>query len=121
MDILPTILLGLRISYKEDIKVCAVEMVYGTTLRIPGEFFINEKISPDLQIYVEKFREHMRKIRATPTAHHSVKKPFRHKALHICSHVFVKVSSIKKLLEPPYEGPFEVLERVTDHVFKINL
>lgn len=38
VGILPTVLLGLRTCYKEDIKSTAAEMVYETTLRIPGEF-----------------------------------------------------------------------------------
>ncbi len=36
MDTLPLILLGIRTALKEDISA---EMVYGTTLRLPGEFF----------------------------------------------------------------------------------
>ena len=33
------VLLGFRSTIKEDIKSTAVEMVYGTTLRLAGEFF----------------------------------------------------------------------------------
>ena len=38
MDALPLVLLGIRTSLKEDISTTAAEMVYGTTLRLPGEF-----------------------------------------------------------------------------------
>ena len=38
MDTLPLILLGIRTALKEDISSTAAEMVYGTTIRLPGEF-----------------------------------------------------------------------------------
>ena len=36
---LPLILLGIRATVKQDLKCTAAELVYGTTLRLPGEFF----------------------------------------------------------------------------------
>ena len=36
IDALPLVLLGLRSALKEDIAATAAEMVYGTTLRLPG-------------------------------------------------------------------------------------
>ena len=36
---IPLILLGIRTAIKQDLKCTAAEMVYGTTLRLPGEFF----------------------------------------------------------------------------------
>ena len=41
MDALPLVLLGIHTTLKEDIHnvaSTAAEMVYGTTLRLPGEF-----------------------------------------------------------------------------------
>ena len=38
MDALPLVLLGIRTALKEDISSTTAEMVYGTTLRLPGEF-----------------------------------------------------------------------------------
>ena len=39
MDTLPLALLGIWSSFKEDIGCTAAELVYGTTLRHPGELF----------------------------------------------------------------------------------
>ncbi|KMQ86114.1 retrovirus-like pol polyprotein [Lasius niger] len=36
---LPTVLLGLRTVFKDDLKCSTAELLYGTTLKIPGEFF----------------------------------------------------------------------------------
>lgn len=120
-EVLPTVLLGLRTSYKEDVKATAAELVYGQTLRLPGEFFVDEEISTEPQIFIEKFREHMRKVRATPTAHHSKRKAFTHKTLHTCTHVFVRVDAVRKPLEQPYEGPYKVIDRPSDYVFMIDV
>ncbi|XP_072744006.1 uncharacterized protein [Anoplolepis gracilipes] len=59
-EVLPTVLLGLRTSIKDDIKASAAEMVY---------------------MFLEKFRQYMRNVRPSPTTHHSRAKPFRHKDL----------------------------------------
>ena len=39
MDSFPLVLLGIRTALKEDVGATAAEMVYGTTIRLPGEFF----------------------------------------------------------------------------------
>ena len=36
---LPMVLLGIRTSLKQDLKGSTAELVYGTTLRLPGDFF----------------------------------------------------------------------------------
>lgn len=54
IEILPTILLGLRSSWKDDLKASAAEMIYDTTLRLPGEFFVNEPPLPDQSNFVGK-------------------------------------------------------------------
>ena len=56
---LPMILLGLSSAYKEDLKSPA-EMVYGTTLRIPTEFFVNDTENPNEAEFVDKLRRAMR-------------------------------------------------------------
>lgn len=81
IDALPTVLLGLRTSFKEDIKATAAELVFGTTLRLPGEFFIDDEFSPDPHIFVEKLRQQMRQVRPSPSAHHSQRRAFKHKTL----------------------------------------
>jgi transposase InsO family protein len=37
-DALPLVLLGCRTAIKEDLSCTAAELLYGTTLRLPGEF-----------------------------------------------------------------------------------
>ena len=118
-DVLPTVLLGLRTSFKDDIKATTAEMVYGTTLRLPGEFFVDEEPSVDPMMFLEKHRARMREVRSAPAAHHCRRKAFAHKTLYECSHVFLRVDSTKKPLDQPYEGPYKIEERISDRVFRI--
>lgn len=120
IDVLPTVLLGLRASVKEDLKTSAAELVYGVPIRLPGEFFIDEDPSEDPQVFIEKLREHMRKIRPTPAAHHTNPKVFNYKDLFSCSYAFVR-DAVKRPLDCPYEGPYEIVERISDRVFKLNI
>lgn len=120
-EYLPTVLLGLRTSYKEDIKATAAELLYGAALRVSGEFFDSEEPPVDPEIFVEKFRVHMRQLRAQPSAHHIKPGPFVLKDLQSCSHVFVTEDAVKKPLQPPYNGPFRVVERISDRLFAIEI
>ena len=38
-DALPLVLLGIQTALKEDLQCAAAELVHGTTLRLPREFF----------------------------------------------------------------------------------
>lgn len=120
LDALPAVLLGLGCSLKEDIKASA-EMVYGTTLRLPAEYFYDEQTQPNPHIFVERFRKQMRNVRPTRTAHHIKQQVFTHNTLYTCTHVFLRVSRIRRSLEAPYEGPFEIIQRLTDRLFQIKI
>jgi cleavage and polyadenylation specificity factor subunit 1 len=73
-QLLPTVLLGLRTCFKEDIKSSAAEMIYGVPIRLPNEFFTNMDETVNPTTFLSSFREHMQNIRPTPTAHHIKKK-----------------------------------------------
>ena len=120
VELLPTVLLGLRTCYKEDIKASAAELVYGT-LRVPGEFFSSDEMLGNPPIFVEKFRENMRRLRATPTAHHHKRSMFVHNDLYTCSHVFLREDAVRRALQPPYSRPFPIVERINDQLLKINV
>lgn len=121
IEILSTVMLGLRTSFKEDLQASPAEILYGTSLRIPGEFFISEELQPDPQPFLEKHREFVRGLRPTPTAHHIKSRVFILKDLYTSSHVFVRCDHVKAPLEAPYTGPFKVIERISDRLFKIDV
>lgn len=120
-EVLPAILLGIRASFREDLRASAAELVYGTTLKLPGEFFRNSFSGTSVPgDYISILRQRMRKLRPTPGTNHSTQDLFVSKPLLTSTHVFVRKDTIRKPLEQPYHGPFKVLER-TDKVFKLDI
>ena len=115
VDTLPLVLLGIRSSLKEDLRCTTAELVYGTTLRLPGEFFgvTETNTLPDPQSFVSRLRHTMQLLRPVPTSHHACGKPHVSKDLSSCTHVFIRKDALHRSLQPRYDGPFEVLRRDT--------
>ncbi|VDP82107.1 unnamed protein product, partial [Schistosoma curassoni] len=137
--------LGIRTSLKADIQCSAAELVYSTTLRLPGEFF-TPRSRPDFgkSDYVHRLSAFMRTLppvstriqhrqvaleRELSTCSHvfvrvdSVRKPWQQpyegRELSTCSHVFVRADSVRKPWRQPYEGPFHVIAR-HEKTFKVD-
>ena len=120
-ETLPLVLLGIRTALKQDIKCTTAELVYGTTLRLPGEFFSPPSSNPlNLSQYVDRLKSAMSQLRATPTRTPTPGQVYIHRALSKCTHVFVRVDRVRKSLEQPYEGPYRVLERF-DKYYKLDI
>lgn len=117
---LSTVMLGIRSHVRADTEASPAEFIFGSTLRLPGEFFLPDDIIPDPKIFIEEFREFMRQIRPVPVAHKYKKRIFYFKDLYNCTHVFLR-NMAKKALERPYTGPHKILKRVSDRVFDIDI
>ena len=59
---------------KEDLGCCTAELVYGTTLRIPGEFFDHVEDIPDPLSYVSRLHGIMQQVHPKQPRHHSQRK-----------------------------------------------
>ena len=67
MDSLPLVLLGIRTAVKEDIQCTAAEMVYGTTLRLPGELITpSHPESVNTSDFVAQLKTRMQQALAKP-------------------------------------------------------
>ncbi|UYV77242.1 hypothetical protein LAZ67_15000213 [Cordylochernes scorpioides] len=112
IDALPLVLLGIRTSYKEDLKCTAAEMVFGTTLNLPADLLTNSEFkNPDPSNFATQLKNYMSRIRPQPTRQTKQNNIFSHKDLDTCSHVFVRKDFVKRAFSPPYEGPFPVVSR----------
>jgi len=115
------VLLALRSIVKPDLGFSPAEMVYGTTLRLHGEFFHAVQQEPRVPDLVRTLKDSMSLLRPTSgTNHHSNRTIFVPKNMSATSHVFLHVDATRKPLQPRYDGPFAVIER-SDKNFKLQL
>ncbi|GFS66049.1 retrovirus-related Pol polyprotein from transposon 17.6 [Trichonephila clavipes] len=119
-EVLPIILLGLRASLKEDILCTPAELVFGTTIRLPGEMFDSSKPDDDVVNFVSKLKSHMQSLHPKPPKHHGKRPVFIHPGLLEATHVFLRRAMLRRPLQQPYDGPFKVLQR-KDKVFFLDI
>ena len=117
---LPAVLLGVRSAVKERLGRSAAEMIYGTTLRLPGEFTKQYTVdaNTDLENYSDKLRVAMSHLCLCPprdTQQHNI---FQFKEIATCTHVFLRRIAIAPPLTAPYDGPYKVVAR-SGRVMKI--
>ncbi|XP_076065023.1 uncharacterized protein LOC143039056 [Oratosquilla oratoria] len=110
---LSLVLLGIRTSLKVDIGYSPAELVFGITLRLPGEFVADVPHSNSCtpHDFAVQLKETMAKLHPVPPLHAKSPRTFVSQDLLQCTHVFVRTDTVRKALQPPYEGPFEVMRR----------
>lgn len=120
VDVLPMVLLGLRTAINSDTQVSPSQLAFGTELRLPGDFFADTESSeirgaPD---FVKNLRETIRGI-IRPSRLHGRPKIFVSPELATASHVFLRVETQRRSLQPPYTGPYRIVSR-TEHTVTID-
>ena len=103
---LPWVLLGLRTTPKEGIGLSAAEMVFGTTLCLPGEF-----PEPPPAAFFSNLRQAFDSFAPPPPVHAQVPPSRVDRQLQDASHVFVRRDGHVPPLQPLYHGPYLVLQR----------
>uniref|UniRef100_A0ABD2WQG0 Uncharacterized protein n=1 Tax=Trichogramma kaykai TaxID=54128 RepID=A0ABD2WQG0_9HYME len=120
---LPLVLLGIRSAFKEEISSTASEMVYGETLRLPGEML---KISTPVRItdpasLLHRHRAIFHRLQPVPASKHCKLHVFVFQDLRDCDYVFLRDDKISKaLVNTPYTGPWKVLKH-TEKIFKFSI
>lgn len=104
---------GFRTVFKEDIGTTVSELVYRTTIKLPGECVEESNPKTNEHEFVQQLRTHFHSIRPVHTSNHSKQSPFVFKDLQTCSHVLVRVDSVRSPLQKPYTGPYMVKKRFT--------
>ncbi|GFY69858.1 uncharacterized protein TNIN_15561 [Trichonephila inaurata madagascariensis] len=108
---LPIILLGLRTIWRGDFKATPAELLYGESICLPCDFF-EEIPSFNLNLNSSKYSKQPSKISSQFLFHITARKNlFIFKHLKDCSHVFTRTDSVRGSLQPPYHGPYKVINR----------
>lgn len=111
VDRLPIILLGLRSALREDLGCSVADLVYGQPLRLPGEYFEPATTGTLQSDFVKQLQRAVGQLKPQKVMHHAKPLVFVQDELSKCSHVFVRIDAVKRPLQRPYDGPFEVVER----------
>ncbi len=100
IEALPLVLLGIRTSLKEDRGCTTAELVYGTTLCLPGAFFSAQPINNDQPGYVADLRSRMSFQKASPPRPRPGSIAHVSRALQEATHVFIRQDAVRKPLQP---------------------
>ncbi|XP_037520478.1 uncharacterized protein LOC119397110 [Rhipicephalus sanguineus] len=111
VEALPIVLCDIRTAFKADVGCSAAELVYGTTLRLPGEFFVPDQQQTHIPAgdYASCLRHIMTKLRPTPPRKPTERSIYVSSELESCSHIFLRNDVVRRSLQTPYDGPFRVL------------
>ncbi|VDP33816.1 unnamed protein product [Schistosoma margrebowiei] len=103
---------GIRNEMKADIGCTAAQLVYGTTLRLSGEFVdpSSSSMNMDLTSYTNRLTNAMRSVKPASTRPQSTD-VFVQPDLQYSTHVFVRRDTHRRPFESAYEGPIKVLQR----------
>lgn len=107
---LPWVLLGIRTSPKEGLRVSPAEMVYGEPLVVPGEFFPSSDTA-EKDDHLARLRQTVGKYSPCIKTHKSAPPGYVPKSLDACKFVFVRNDAHRPPLTRPYRGPYAILER----------
>ncbi|GFN79523.1 Pol polyprotein [Plakobranchus ocellatus] len=121
-DELPMVLLGIRSSWRVDPGCSPAELVYGSTLRIPGEFLQPHDartVEPDLP-FLRQLQQTMRSVQPPTPQFHGQPSVYVPANLAPAKFVYVRKDSHKHPLQRPYDGPYLVLNK-SDKFFTVDI
>lgn len=114
MDELPLVLLGIRTAWREDAGCSAADLVYGTGLHVPGEFFPPTEVRAQGSTPPTEFLRHlqnmMRSTLPPPPQFHGKHPNYKPHNLAATGFVYVRHDAHRGPLQRPYSGPFKILE-----------
>ena len=97
VDILPTVLLGLRTSIRQALDASPAEFLYGTAIRTPGDFIEPRKTpldtalkTKDAKIFLGAHQDRMNQLLPVPVKYKQKAKSFAYPELENCTHVFLR-------------------------------
>ncbi|KMQ84893.1 pro-pol polyprotein [Lasius niger] len=95
-------------------------MVYGIGICLPAEFFLPSDREANSD-FVTRLKKRINDIKPRPVTRHGTKRTFVFKELRSSPYVFLRHDAARGPSQPPYDGPYEVMERGDKNfIIKIN-
>ena len=111
------------VSVLQDLKCTVAEIVYGRTLRLLGKFFhthMHTTQTSDPVNHATHLKTMMQRLQPPSVCKYQQRKSHVHTDLSTCSYAFIRNNSVKKPLQPPYDGPFLIPNRM-DKYFTLDI
>ncbi|KAK4318058.1 hypothetical protein Pmani_010905 [Petrolisthes manimaculis] len=102
-----------RAAVKEDLQCSPAELVYGESLRLPGEFcgdFVKDGVIGENE-FLDTLRSTVSKFLAFPPRTPDNQRCFVPSALDSAEYVWVRQDGHRRPLQRPYNGPFKVISK----------
>ena len=114
-------LLGRRVAYQPDLKASASELTFGKNVTIPGQLLSDpeESIDQSSEELLSLIRRKVDVDTRQPSRHNPPEKKYPPIPDDV-THVYTRQHQTTGL-QPPFEGPFRVEERVSRSVWKIEV
>ena len=122
LDFLPFVLLGRRVAYQPDIKASAAQLTFGVNPRIPGQILHDPGEVPsgeELQTLLEQIRNNVNKPAIQPS-NHSAPEVALPDIPEGVTKAYVRQHK-KTGLQAPFEGPFDIAERISRSTVKLHV
>ena len=120
MRALPWVLLGKRIQVQPDLDASAATLVFGKSLKIPGQL-LGHPGKPLTNLQTKALLEELYKMSAKPAVPTSAMvEPLDISFTEKATHVYIKVEDPGPLC-PRFEGPFKVISRPSRSTVQVRL
>ncbi|XP_014777286.1 uncharacterized protein LOC106874169 [Octopus bimaculoides] len=117
---LPIVLLECRSAVKEDLGYSSAELLYGTTLALPGQMLASVNLlNVDPISYVTQLKSFFADLPPMLPHDQSISSAVP-PDISTWSHVFVRNDTIKGPLTPPFTGPYRILKS-TPKLFTVDI
>ena len=108
---LPIVLLAIRTTPREDLGATPAELLYGTTLRLPGDMVLGARPCTEPDIHIRKLRAGMKRLANVPPVYHDRPAAYLQPKLATAKLVYDYVGrdAVRGPLDPMFDGPFLVI------------
>ncbi|XP_024867450.1 uncharacterized protein LOC112451802 [Temnothorax curvispinosus] len=113
--------MGIRAAWKEDLNATPAELVFGESIRLPGQFLSTQETTSkaDTDDLITRLKQTINRL-SPKIKRHGQRSTFVFKNMQTTPRVFLRHDAPHGALQPPYDGPYEVVNR-GEKTFKLKI